>query len=570
MVRVLHSHPGGVHPADHKAESNATPIRTMPLLPRYVVPLRQHIGTPTRALVQVGDNILKGQRIGAAEGPVSAAVHAPTSGRVVAVGPSPTPHPSGLYDPAIVIESDGEDRAVAFTPLDWQTLDPATLRLRVRDLGLAGLGGAVFPSHLKLKPGVHTLILNGAECEPWITCDDRLMRERAAEVLGGAALMARITGARSVLAGIEDNKPQAIAALRDAVNRLDSGLAADLTFEITPIPTRYPGGGGKQLIQTLTGLEVPSGGLSTELGIQMFNVGTAYGLYRAVTLGEPMFSRIVTVTGHVAQPGNFEARIGTPIGDLIAAAGGALPGASGELVGGPMMGFDLMDLAAPATKAVNCIIVKSPELFPAKPAALPCIRCGACARACPASLQPFELYWFSRAKDFGKAQSYHLFDCIECGCCAYVCPSHIPLVDYYRFAKSEIWAREREKQAADQARVRHEFKTFRAEREKQEKAEKFAKAAAETKAKSTASGEAAAASGEDAEAAKKKALLEAALARAAQAKAEQAAAGITPKNTDNLPPAVAREIAEIDARREQAGAADAPATPDATPSTPHS
>jgi electron transport complex protein RnfC len=255
-----------------------------------------------------------------------------------------------------------------------------------------------------------------------------------------------------------------------------------------------------------------------------------------------MISRVVTITGHVAQPGNFEVRIGTPISELIAAAGGELAGASGEIVGGPMMGFDLMDSVAPVTKAVNCLIIKNPALFPVKPIELPCIRCGACARACPANLQPFEMYWYSRAKDFGRAQSYNLFDCIECGCCSFVCPSHIPLVDYFRFAKGEIWEREREKDAADQARIRHEFKAFRLEREKLEKAEKFAKAAEKSKEAAAASADTPA----DPDAEKKKAILQAALDRAQKAKA-----AVTPQNTDNLPPRVQKEIDEIEARRAQ-------------------
>jgi electron transport complex protein RnfC len=535
MTRLF-SFNGGIHPAEHKAESNATPIRDMPLLARYFVPLRQHIGDPARPLVQAGDRVLKGQTVGAAEGYVSTAVHAPTSGRVVEVAPHAVPHPSGLFDLCVVIEADGEDRAMDFQPLDWRALDPSALRNRIRDRGLAGLGGAVFPSYIKLNPGaqkIHTLIVNGAECEPWITCDDRLMRERAPEIVQGVEIMAHSLGVQTILIGIEDNKPEALAAM---------AAAARPGMDVVAVPTRYPSGGGKQLTYLLTGVETPTGGRSTDVGIQVFNVGTAYSLYRAVHLGEPLLSRVVTVTGHVARPGNFEVRIGTPLSELMAAAGGALAGASGELVGGPMMGFDLMDQAAPVTKSVNCLIVKDPARFPAKPVALPCIRCGACARACPADLQPFEMYWFSRAKDFGKAQGYQLFDCIECGCCAYVCPSHIPLVDYFRFAKSEIWERERDKQSADQARERHEFKTFRLEREKQEKAEKFAKAAEKQK-EAAAAGSAA-----DPDAEKKKALLQAALERAQKAKE-----GVTPKNTENLPPAVAKEIAEIDARREASG-----------------
>ena len=539
MGRKLFSFNGGVHPDGHKAESNATPIRAMPLLSRYVVPLRQHIGAPARPLVQAGDRVLKGQMIGAADGYVSTGVHAPTSGTVLAVEPHAVPHPSGLFDQCVVIEADGADRAIEFQPLDWRDLDPSALRNRIREMGLAGLGGAVFPSYIKLNPGaqtIHTLILNGAECEPWITCDDRLMRERAGEIVQGIEIMRHTLGCKTVLIGIEDNKPEAVAAM---------AAAAPAGMEVVAVPSVYPGGGGKQLAYTLTGVETPSGGRSTDVGIQVFNVGTAYSLYRAVVLGEPMISRVVTVTGHVADPGNFEVLLGTPMSDLIAAAGGDLPGAADELIGGPMMGFDLMDRAAPVTKGVNCLIVKDPALFPPRPDALPCIRCGACARACPADLQPFEMYWFSRAKDFGKAQSYHLFDCIECGCCAYVCPSHIPLVDFFRFAKSEIWEREQEKSAADQARQRHEFKEFRLEREKQEKAEKFAKAAEKQKESAAA---APADSPADPEAERKKAILQAALERAKKAKE-----GVTPQNTENLSPAVAKEIAEIDARREHTG-----------------
>ncbi len=553
MKRKLHGFNGGVHPEDHKSVSNTTPIAQMPLLPRYVVSLRQHIGTPARPLVQAGDTVLRGQMIGAAEGYVSTAVHAPTSGRVLEVAQHEVPHPSGLTDLCVVIEADGLDQSVEFQPLDWRQLDPSALRNRIRDMGLAGLGGAVFPSFIKLNPeghGIDTLILNGAECEPWITCDDRLMRERAAEILEGAAMMSHMLGCREVLIGIEDNKPEAIAALR---------AVAPAGIQIITVPTLYPSGGGKQLTYILTGRETPTGGRSTDIGVQVFNVGTAYALYRALALGEPMLSRVVTVTGHVARPGNFEVRLGTPVADLLQAAGGALPGCHGKLVGGPMMGFDLEDNAAPLTKAVNCIIAKHPALFPARPPAMPCIRCGACARACPASLQPFEMYWFARAKDFGKAQTYDLFDCIECGCCSYVCPSHIPLVDFYRFAKSEIWERERQKQDADQARVRHEFKAFRLEREKQEKAEKLAAKVAENKARDAAAAAGASTTASaDPEAERKKAILQAALERAKKAKES-----VIPQNTDNLPSTAEKQIADIEARRAQAGVAaptDAPPT----------
>ena len=535
MKRPIHPFPGGVHPAEHKHESTGAAIVAMPLLPRYIVPLSQHIGTAAVPMVKVGERVLRGQMIGRPEGRVSAAVHTPTSGIVSAVEMRPVAHPSGLSGLCVVIESDGDDRAVEMQGMDWRHADPADVRARVADLGIAGLGGAVFPSSVKLDKGkaghIPTLILNGSECEPWITCDDLLMRERATDTLLGAGIMRQLLGAQDVLIGIEDNKPEAAAAMREAARQC--GFPA----EVVVVPTLYPSGGAKQLTKLLTDLDTPTGKLSTDIGVQVFNVGTAYSLYRALEHGEPLTSRVVTVTGHVARPGNFEARIGTPIRDLLATAGGELAECTGHIVGGPLMGFDLDDDLSPVVKSVNCVIAKSLALFPPTPPAMPCIRCGQCARVCPAELQPFELYWYAKAKDFDKTQRYNLFDCIECGCCSYVCPSHIPLVDYYRYAKSEIRARVKDGLAAEAARERHDFRTFRLEREKREKAEKLAQ-----KASTKLDGGAVA--GDDPEAAKKKAILQAAIERAAKAK--EAA---QPQNTDNLTPTQAREIEEIEARR---------------------
>lgn len=530
-MRQLYRFPGGIHPEEHKAESSARPIHA-PFIPnRLIIPLRQHIGQSAKPIVKPGDKVLKGQMIGQADGYVSTAVHASSSGVVSEIGLHPVAHPSGLSDMCITIEIDGHDQWMDLQPVDWQNLDPAAVRGYVRDLGIAGLGGAVFPSSIKLdsrNQPIHTLILNGGECEPWITCDDRLMRERALEVLQGARIMQHLLGTQNVIAGIEDNKPEAIAAMQAAAEKL--GFAA----EIVAIPAIYPGGGGKQITQTLTGLETPSGKLSTDIGVQVFNIGTAYALARAILHGEPLISRIVTVTGHVLGAQNYETLIGTPMGELVTHAGDR-EGTTGLIMGGPMMGFDVHP-DMPVIKATNCVLAKSTELFPPKPRELPCIRCTQCAIACPASLQPQELYWFARAKNFGKAQEYNLFDCIECGCCSYVCPSHIPLVDYYRFAKSEIWAREKEKQAADIARERHEFRLFRQEREKKEKAERLAAKAQTKKAEATPL------TTDDQDAKKK--LIEEALARAQAKKAV-----VAPKNTDNLTPEQQAEIAEIEARR---------------------
>jgi len=544
MSRELFKFKGGVHPPGHKDESNSRPIHPAPLPKKLVIPLHQHIGAPAKPVVEIGERVLKGQLIAAADGFISAAVHASSSGIVSAIDMQPAPHISGLPDRCITIETDGRDEWIARAPLDYRTMAPAELRLRLRDLGLVGLGGAVFPSAVKLAPGTSlacpTLILNGGECEPWITCDDVLMRHHADEILQGAAVMRHLLGSTEILVGIEDNKPEALASMRSAAAKLEFAV------EVVALPTRYPGGGAKQMIETLTGKQVPSGKLSTDIGIQVFNVGTAYALARAVHHGEPLISRLVTVTGHVLRPQNVEVLIGTPMQTLIMLAG-ERDGATGVLMGGPMMGVPMPDLGVPVVKGTNCILVKSAELFPPLPRALPCIRCTRCAEACPAELQPQELFRFAKTGDFGRAQEYHLFDCIECGCCSYVCPSHIPLVDFYRYAKSEIWAHEKDKRASDLARERHEFRLFRQEREKSEKAEKLAAKAQAKRAELAAAPVASKPEPDSAapsEADAKKALIAAALARAQAKKA-----GASPKNTDNLSPDTQLEIAEIEARR---------------------
>ena len=530
MMRTLFHFNGGVHPEEHKQESSAQAIALAPIPTQLIVPLQQHIGQRAKPLVQVGDRVLKGQMIGQADGVTSCAVHAPTSGHVSAISDAPVPHPSGLADLCITITPDGAEAWIERTPLDYQAVSPNELRQHLRDFGLAGLGGAVFPSHVKLNPGkldkVPTLILNGAECEPWITCDDLLMRERAAEIVAGAKIMQHLLNADEVLIGIEDNKPQAIAALRAA--------CAETSFEVIAVPTRYPSGGAKQLTQILTGKEPPSGGRSSDIGVQIFNVATAYSVARAVIHGEPLISRIVTVTGNVEQPRNYEVLLGTPVNELVAFAT-PRQDTQGYIMGGPMMGFTLPSDHVPIVKATNCLIASAPKLFPAPPPALPCIRCTLCAQACPANLQPQELFWFARGREFGKAQEYNLFDCIECGCCDYVCPSHIPLVQYYRFAKGEIWAREREKQQADLARERHEFRLLRIEREKKERADKLAAKTQGSKSPSA-----------NAETDPKKAAIQAAIERAKLKRA-----GVTPQNVENLPVATLKEIEAIEARRAQ-------------------
>lgn len=475
-MRKLHNFHGGVHPPSNKVQSTRTAIAHAPLPPRLVVPLHQHAGEAAKPIVQAGDHVLKGQLLGMPDGFVSSAVHAPTSGTISAIDMQLIAHPSGLPNLCATLIPDGKEEWIARKPVDYRAHSSAELQHLLRMAGVVGLGGAGFPSDIKLRIGIQkitTLILNGAECEPYISCDDMLMRERAGEIVQGAEILRYMLDADEVLIGVEDNKPEAIAALQQAITASNSVFQQNKRHEVVAIPTIYPGGSAKQLIRVITGLEVPSGKLPTDIGVQCFNVATAYTVHRALVHGEPLLSRIVTIAGNVHRAQNFEALIGTPITELVALAG-ALPDSSGYIMGGPMMGFPLPALDVPMVKATNCIISASKKLFPPPPPAMPCIRCTRCVDACPANLQPQDLYWFAQSREFGRAQTFSLFDCIECGACSYVCPSHIPLVQYYRFAKSEIRAREHDKQQADQARGRHEFHEQRIEREKREKAEKLA------------------------------------------------------------------------------------------------
>ena len=459
----------------HKELSTREPIAAAPCPPQLILPLHQHIGDAAAPVVSVGEHVLKGQRIARAEGYVSVALHAPTSGTISAITNAPVPHPSGLPAPCIVLEADGEDRWAERQPIeDYTKVSPSHLRNIVRDSGIVGLGGAGFPSFIKLNPGTHQgvdlLIINGIECEPYITCDDMLMRERSDQILAGIRIIRHALQARHVVIAVEDNKEIAYATLvKVAAQRQDD-------VEIVMLPTVYPQGSEKQLIEVLTGKEVPKNGLPIHIGIVVQNIATAAAIHRALVLGEPLISRIVTITGSgVRRPRNMEVRIGTPIRQLLEWCDGPTPQTDRIIMGGPMMGFTVPSQDAPVIKTTNCLLVATERDLARNGPVLPCIRCGACAEACPASLLPQQLYWFARAKDFDQVQAHNVFDCIECGCCAYVCPSNIPLVHYYRFAKTEIWSQETEKEKADIARRRHEFRLERMEREKAEKADRHKK-----------------------------------------------------------------------------------------------
>jgi electron transport complex protein RnfC len=541
MSRLFHFQ-GGVVLKAHKDEATAYPVQQAKLPKRLILPLRQHIGEPAEPMVKVGDRVLKGQMIARPADSVSAPVHASSSGTVVAIEEHSIPHPSGLSAPCIIIDTDGQEewRPRQRYIHNYHDLTPEQLRAHIRDAGIVGMGGAGFPSYIKLNPNGHqvdTLILNAAECEPYITCDEMLLREHALEVIVGLRIMRYALQAKECIIGIENNKPSAVRALEEQVRN----TGADF-IKVVQVPTIYPAGGEKQLIHVLTGKEVPANGIPLDIGMVCHNVGTAYAIFRAIEHDEPLISRYVTIAGSVAHARNLEVLIGTPVIDVIRECGGNPATLSRIIMGGPMMGMALHSEQVPAIKTTNCLLVNARvgdvPLPSRSPYSMPCIRCGACVTACPVGLLPQQIYWYARAKDFDKVQDYHLFDCIECGCCDYVCPSQIPLVHFYRYAKTEIWQQEQERKQADIARERHQFHELRLEREKQERAERHKQKRAAIKPQGKAA--------EDETA--KKAAIQAAMERA---RAKREASQVKPKNVDNLTEEQKRQIEEVDKRRAQ-------------------
>jgi H+/Na+-translocating ferredoxin:NAD+ oxidoreductase subunit C len=480
-IKQLWTFHGGLNIASNKSITHNLPIRQTKIPRKLILPLSQHIGREAIPVVNIGDKVLKGQVIADLEGHVSARIHAPSSGIITDIDNYPIPHPSGLSSTCIVIETDGKDQwmplrgAPASGPKNPNNLSSSEIHTYIENAGIVGLGGAVFPSAVKLDvaPGrkIHTVIINAAECEPYITCDDALMQERAEEIILGARLIQKALSAERCIIAMEDDIPDTYQIMLKATQNY-----TDNCIQVVQLPERYPTGSEKQLIKILTNLEVPHQQLPSKIGIICINVGTAAAIYQSVYSGEPLISRVITITGKaVKKPGNIEALFGTPLEDLLEEAEVDKNQLERLIMGGPMMGYTLKDTNLPLVKSSNCLLAASHGELQTPLPAMPCIRCARCADSCPMNLLPQQMYWHAKSRNLEKTLEYNIFDCIECGCCSYVCPSNIPLVQYFRYAKAEIRSDQTDKKKADMARQRHEFRESRIALAKAEKAAQAAK-----------------------------------------------------------------------------------------------
>lgn len=474
---------GGIHPAQMKDVSNGTPIKQLSQPKEIILPLNHSNGAMATPCVNVGDQVKKGQLIATFNIPVATRIHASLSGTITAIEPRAIAHVSGLQAQSIVITTDQSGQIEILPKIDdWKSVSHDLLIRRIEEAGIAGLGGAGFPTQIKYRPHtqINTLIVNGVECEPYITSDDVLMREHSEQIVEGTLIALKILSAKDAIIAIEDNKPEAIGAIKAALNKLDT-----YNIRLRVIPTKYPSGGEKQLIYILTGQEVSSGNIPASLGILVQNVGTLYALRQAVVDGEPLTQRVMTLTGSaVNNPGNYWVPIGTPIQHIMnESTRDLIP--HKIVMGGPMMGFDVPDANAPISKITNCIIIPTKQELPTFSDSNPCIRCGKCEQVCPVNLLPQKLYWNAKYHEWEQAELNSLFDCIECGACSWICPSEISLVQYYRYAKSEIKKEHLDKVKSDQARHRFEDRQRRLEKLAAEKESKRkARAAAAAKIQS--------------------------------------------------------------------------------------
>jgi electron transport complex protein RnfC len=489
VVKPTHSLTGGVHMFDNKAQSTATEIETCPLPQRLLLPLNMHSGADAKVVVEIGEVVTKHQIIAEASGPVSAYIHSPVNGIVADIKLMPVINRSELEEMVVVIDVNQQSQQTTAEDSSssnnsshnrntenpsWTNYSNEELLLQIEKSGIVGLGGAGFPTHQKIissNANCHTLLLNGAECEPYISCDDLTMREHSSDILEGALILAKMLQLEKIQIAIEDNKPEAINAMTIAIQKIKQNeVSAEL--EMISIPAIYPSGGEKQLIEIITGKQVTSKMFPASLGYIVQNIGTILAVYNAVIKETPLIERIVTVTGEaIGRPGNYRVTLGTPIRHLLDFAGWNENDTKAIVHGGPMMGYPLSSADLPIVKSSNCIIAATAKEFPEPEVERPCIRCGQCADVCPASLLPQQLFWYSQSGELNKAEDYNIMDCIECGACEYVCPSQIPLVDYYRFTKGEIKTRADITEKAERSKVRFDFRNERLENIKIEKAQ---------------------------------------------------------------------------------------------------
>lgn len=543
--------PGGIHPPEVKFLSNATPISQLPLADTYLVPIPQ-VGENCTLAVNIGDSVQKGTPLTQGTSIWHLPVHAPTSGTIVAIEPRASNHASALPVNTCVIQADGKDTWCELVQNELDDLSHQQMIDKIRAAGIAGMGGAAFPTHIKLNPvsEIDLVIINGVECEPYISADDRLMREYSQDILAGIGIIHRLLTPKRIVIAIEDNKPEAAKAMQAAV--VQCGLPAD-SIRVTVIPTKYPSGGEKQLIQIITGREVPSGAIPAKLGIVVHNVGTAFAIHQAVTQGKPLIERVVTVTGkNVGKPGNYWLPIGTPVEHVLAATEFTPEPEQKVIIGGPMMGHALANIQVPILKGTNCILVPSSQEIGTTPEEKACIRCGECANACPALLLPQQLFWHAKAEEYDKAASYNLKDCIECGCCSYVCPSDIPLVEYYRIAKSALKQAADEKQQAERAKQRFDARLARLEEEKLAREAKAKEAAERRQATMTGTDKNAVAEAMARIAAKKAAAAQSATEELSTEESSNHQSNVTSTDTTDAPKgkaAVAAAIARAKAKK---------------------